>query len=108
MVDVGFALLPVTVRDDRDVWFGICRHLCPSGFPWHCWGHCPTPSSLELVSCPDLPPLLVPITSLITLFLKEEFLCKVRNIYPASLPKIQPLTVQITANCGKFLKIWEY
>ena len=73
MVDVGFALVPLTVPDDRDIWLGICRRLCSSGFPWHCWSHCPTLSSLELVSCPDLPPLLAPITGLMTLFLKEEF-----------------------------------
>ena len=31
-----------------------------------------------------------------------------KSIYFASLTTLKPLTVWITANCGKFLKSWEY
>ena len=31
-----------------------------------------------------------------------------KNITSASLTMLKPLTVWITANCGKFLKTWEY
>ena len=31
-----------------------------------------------------------------------------KNIYFALLTTPKPLTVWITTNCGKFLKIWEY
>ena len=37
----------------------------------------------------------------------REFQKKKKSI-SASLTTLKPLTVWITTNCGKFLKIWEY
>ena len=39
---------------------------------------------------------------------KSKGIPEKKNSTSASLTMLKPLTVQITTNCGKFLKRWEY